>query len=108
VKRPQSLALIGAAIIATCWLSFFLAVALHQDPGPTGGPVSPSQERLSRWFAVAWLVLGIIAFIPAIAAAVYAQSRFERGLAFGVLAASTAMPLILYILVASGYFADYS
>jgi hypothetical protein len=110
MKRSRRIATLGAAIVATSWTSLFVALTLNQDPEVSRGryvDFSPTQQRLARYFAVAWVILGIIALIPAFTSFFGAESRFDRRLALGLLVVCAAMPLTLFILVISGYFANY-
>jgi hypothetical protein len=110
MSRGRLFQIVAIAVVVASWLSLIIGLALDQNPEIIHGrPVnfSETQQGWARTLAAVWLVLGIGAFFPGVASLHYAEKPFDRGLAFVLLAASAAVPIMFYFLVASGYFADY-
>jgi FtsH-binding integral membrane protein len=87
-----------------------VGLALDQHPRVSHGhPVdfSATQQAWARTLAALWLVLGIVGLVLGILSLHYAAKPVDRGLTFAVLATSAAVPIMFYLLVTSGYFADY-
>jgi hypothetical protein len=68
---------------------------------------SPGRHRAGQILVVVWIVLDTIAFLPAYVTFERAYSGRSGLAALGLLAACSAMPLFLFVLVMTGAFNGY-
>ena len=89
------------ALIVLAWTCFLVVLLLAHQPW------TPTRHRAGQLLLVAWFVLATLAFFPAYVSLERADSGRAGLVAFGLLAACSAMTIFLFVLVMTGYFDDY-
>jgi hypothetical protein len=89
------------ALIVLAWTCFLVGLLLAHQPW------TPTRHRAGQVLFVAWFVLATFAFFPAYVTLERADSGRTGLVAFGLLAACSAMPIFLFVLVMTGYFDGY-
>jgi hypothetical protein len=99
------------ALVVLAWICFLVGVLLaHQHWTVVHGQMvgySPGRHRAGQVLVVVWIVLDTIAFLPAYVTLKRADSGRSGVGALGLLAACSAMPILLVVLAMTGYFAGY-
>jgi hypothetical protein len=88
-------------LIVSAWTCFLVGLLILDQPW------TPARHRTGQALLVAWFVLATLAFYPAFFAIGRGHSGRSHLVAAGLLAACLAMPIFLFVLAATGYFADY-